>query len=154
MAPERRVEMAPERRVEMAPERRVVMAPERREACGTQNDNTMPYHNLYNNQAYLVPLMEEEEDVEDDSDEEPEQDDARPVVPFARKMVNSVRGSLYDLQHWDKLTPTLNGENTCGILKYTLTRDTRAPYLLLWVSLLLLLIILICLAVTVGIKKR
>jgi len=97
--------------------------------------------------------MEEEEEMEDDSDEEPEQDDARPV-PFARKMVNSVRGSLYDLQHWDKLTPTLNGENTCGILKYTLTRDTRAPYLLLWVSLLLLLIILICLAITVGIKKR
>jgi|688.fasta_scaffold00628_52 hypothetical protein len=150
---ERRVVMAPERRVVMAPERRVVMAPERREACGTQNDNTMPYHNLYNNQAYLVPLMEEEEEMEDDSDEEPEQDDARPV-PFARKMVNSVRGSLYDLQHWDKLTPTLNGENTCGILKYTLTRDTRAPYLLLWVSLLLLLIILICLAITVGIKKR
>lgn len=165
---ERVVMTQPERGAMMVPER-VIVAPERGmmmmgimpstslmgppSTCRMQND-IIPYNNLYDNKAYLLPLMEEEEEGMDEADEETPCEENAPVVPFTRKMVNSVRGSLYDLQHWDKLTPTLNGENTCGILKYTLTRDTRAPYLLLWVSMLLLLIILICLAITIGIKKR
>ena len=158
MAPERGVIMEPQR-VIIAPERRVMMAAPSTSlmaaprTCRVQNERLLPYDNLYNNEAYLLPLMEEEEEGMDEADNDPDEEDA-PAVPFTRKMVNSVRGSLYDLQHWDELTPTLNGENTCGILKYTLTRDTRAPYLLLWVSLMLLLIILICVAITLGIKKR
>lgn len=76
-----------------------------------------------------------------------------PQPDFKRRMLNSVRGSLYDMKHWDELPPTREGRDVGDILKYTLSRDKRAPYLLLWSSLILLLIIMTAFVIKLCMKK-
>ena len=66
---------------------------------------------------------------------------------FPKKMVNSVRGALYDLNNLKELPPTKDGEPFGSVVKYTLTRDNRGGYLLLWTSIVLLVIILLCIAI-------
>ena len=66
---------------------------------------------------------------------------------FVDKMINSVRGARYDWEHRAVLPPTIEGQGRAEVLKYTLTRDQRGAYLLLWVTLLLLVITLICIMI-------
>ena len=69
------------------------------------------------------------------------------------KMINSVRGARYDLQHRAYLPPTIQGYGTVEVIKYTLTRDQRGAYLLLWLTLFLLLIILMCIFIKFLVKN-
>lgn len=71
-----------------------------------------------------------------------------PAAPgFVNKMINSVRGARYDWQHRAVLPPAIQGQGKVEVLKYTLTRDQRGAYLLLWITLLLLVITLICIMI-------
>ena len=59
-------------------------------------------------------------------------------------MVSSIRGTLYDLKHWKQLPPVRARLGTGNTVKYVLTRDFRAVYLLLSVSILVFIIVLVC----------
>lgn len=90
-----------------------------------------------------------------------ENDTSSPVTPpepkqknaFARNMVNSVRGTFYDLAHWKQLPPAVAGESSTKVLAYAVARDDRAGYWMLWYAMLVLIIALIAVAVTLGRKK-
>ena len=72
---------------------------------------------------------------------------------FARNMVNSVRGTVYDLAHWSELPPSASGESSTKVLAYAVTRDSRTGYLMLWYALFTLIVALIGAAVNMGCKK-
>lgn len=76
----------------------------------------------------------------------------RTKVPFLNKMTNSVRGARYDWAHRQALPPTIEGGSTAQVLRYTLTRDQRGGFLLLWVALVLLLIVMICILIKFIVK--
>lgn len=80
-----------------------------------------------------------------------------PVTPakkkppsFLSRMSNSVRGSFYDLKHWNQLPPRLAGEGSGKTLTFVVARDDRLGYLLLWITMIVMLITLIGVAVQVG----
>lgn len=56
---------------------------------------------------------------------------------------NSLRGTLYDLQHWEELPPAVNGESPSTVLKYALTRDGRQMYLLYFICVVVVVILII-----------
>lgn len=70
-----------------------------------------------------------------------------PAKPLVKKMINSVRGSVYDLKNIESLPPSVNGQPMPDVIKYTLTRDKRGGYLLLVVSFVIFIVLLICLSV-------
>ena len=70
-----------------------------------------------------------------------------PPKPLVKKMINSVRGSVYDLQNIKSLPPSMDGQPMPDVIKYTLTRDKRGGYLLLAVSFVIFLVLLIFLSV-------
>ena len=72
---------------------------------------------------------------------------------FSTKMMNSLKGSLYDLKHWDKLAPVKGGASRVNTMNYIMTRDDRLSYLILWIIVIALLITFISLLITVGVKK-
>lgn len=47
------------------------------------------------------------------------------------RVLNSVRGAVYDMQHFGDLPPARSGESPSSVAQYALTRDGRAPYLTL-----------------------
>jgi hypothetical protein len=47
------------------------------------------------------------------------------------RMANSVRGAMYDLQHFNELPPARSGQSPSEVAMFALTRDNRTPYLLL-----------------------
>jgi len=53
---------------------------------------------------------------------------------------NSVRGVLYDMQHKSQLPPAQSGASPSSVTTYTLTRDNRLPYLLIFFTLILILV--------------
>jgi hypothetical protein len=59
-------------------------------------------------------------------------------------VVSSIRGALYDLNHWKQLPPIQARMGTAKTLKYVVTRDFRAVYLLLFVSILVFIAVLVC----------
>jgi hypothetical protein len=65
---------------------------------------------------------------------------------FGKKMVKSVRGSMYDLAHLKELP----ADTTKEAVVFAVTRDDRTGYLLLWVTLVVLMVTLVGLAV--GLK--
>lgn len=65
-------------------------------------------------------------------------------------MANSVRGSFYDLKHWNELPPKVTGQSGTATLNFVVTRDDRLGYLLLWVTMIVMLITLIGVAAQVG----
>jgi hypothetical protein len=69
---------------------------------------------------------------------------------FASRMANSVKGTFYDLKHWNELPPKLAGTPPGSVLSFVVTRENRLGYLLLWVTLIVMLITLIGVAVQVG----
>jgi hypothetical protein len=69
------------------------------------------------------------------------------------RMANSVRGALYDLQHFDELPPAQSGESPSAVTKFALTRDNRTPYLLL-VLILILVICAMCSLARSGTSKK
>lgn len=56
------------------------------------------------------------------------------------RMLNSVRGALYDLQHFNELPPAQNGEAPSSVATFAVTRDNRLPYLFLVVIAVLVLV--------------
>jgi len=65
------------------------------------------------------------------------------------KFVNSLRGALYDLKHWDQLpgkTATDNWKFVCG-------RDDRGSYLLLFVTIIFFLIAILAVAISSAVSK-
>lgn len=73
---------------------------------------------------------------------------------FARNMVNSVRGTFYDLAHWNQLPPTVAGETSGKVLAYAVARDERTGYWMLWYALFTLIVALIGMAVSAGCKSK
>lgn len=73
---------------------------------------------------------------------------------FARNMVNSVRGTFYDLAHWKELPPSVAGESSTKVVAYAVGRDDRTGYWMLWYALFTLLIALIGMAVSIGCKSK
>ena len=69
---------------------------------------------------------------------------------FFKRMANSVRGSFYDLKHWNELPPKVAGESGTATFNFVVTRDDRLGYLLLWVTMIVMLITLIGVAAQVG----
>lgn len=69
---------------------------------------------------------------------------------FAQRMANSVRGSFYDMKHWNQLPPKLAGQSNGATLHYVVSRDDRLGYLLLWITMIVMLITLIGVAVQVA----
>lgn len=59
------------------------------------------------------------------------------------RMMNSVRGAVYDMRNFDKLPPAQAGQPPEQVAKFVLTRDHRGPYLLLVLTLVLVLIALV-----------
>lgn len=55
------------------------------------------------------------------------------------RMANSVRGAMYDLQHFNELPPAQSGQSPGAVAMFAMTRDNRTPYLLLAFILLLVL---------------
>jgi hypothetical protein len=105
-----------------------------------------------------LPPLQKKTDVDED---EPAPGAAAPgaAAPptrgksFARNMVNSVRGTAYDLAHWSELPPASAGESSSKVLAYAVTRDSRTGYLMLWYALFTLLVALIGAAVKLGCKQ-
>jgi hypothetical protein len=73
---------------------------------------------------------------------------------FARNMVNTVRGTFYDLANWKKLPPAQAGESSTKVFAYAVSRDDRTGYWMLWYAVIVMLIALIAVAVTLGTKKK
>lgn len=69
---------------------------------------------------------------------------------FANRMANSVRGSFYDMKHWNQLPPKVAGATNGTTFQYVVSRDDRLGYLLLWITMIVLLITLIGVAVQVS----
>lgn len=65
------------------------------------------------------------------------------AVPISSRTVNSVRGALYDMQHYDQLPPVRSGAPVSNVLSFVVTRDGRFPYILLSVTLVLIVSALI-----------
>lgn len=74
----------------------------------------------------------------------------KPATSFVSRMANSLRGSVYDLKHWNELPPKLHGQSGGKVLSYVVARDDRLGYLLLWITMIVMLITLIGVAVQVG----
>ena len=55
-------------------------------------------------------------------------------------MLNSVRGAMYDLQHFNELPPAQSGEAPSQVAMYALTRDNRLPYILLVITFILIMV--------------
>ena len=64
------------------------------------------------------------------------------------RMMNSARGTMYDLRHFSDLPPAQSGESPTSVTWYTMTRNNRLPYLLL-----LLIMILVLVSVVLGLKS-
>lgn len=47
------------------------------------------------------------------------------------RMMNSVRGAVYDMQHFSELPPAQSGEAPSQVAWYAVSRDNRFPYILL-----------------------
>ncbi len=77
-----------------------------------------------------------------------------PPVPMKKKepnkMMNSVRGALYDMKHWDELP----AEGTKDTLSFVCTRDNRLPYLLLFITIIVLLIALLGVVISFTVKNK
>jgi len=69
------------------------------------------------------------------------------------RMANSVRGALYDLQHFDELPPARSGSSPGAVTTFALTRDNRTPYLLLVLVFVLVLIATVSMVRSLGAKK-
>lgn len=74
----------------------------------------------------------------------------KPARSFASRMANSIKGSAYDLKHWNELPPKLQGESGSKVFSYVVARDDRLGYLLLWITMIVMLITLIGVAVQVS----
>ena len=62
-------------------------------------------------------------------------------IPVAA--ANSLRGTLYDLQHWEELPPAVNGESPGTVFNYAITRDGRQMYLLYFICVVVVVVLLI-----------
>lgn len=63
---------------------------------------------------------------------------------MSTRMLNSVRGALYDLQHFNELPPAQSGEAPSQVAMYALTRDNRLPYILLLITFVLIMVAAVC----------
>ena len=63
---------------------------------------------------------------------------------------NSLRGTVYDLKHWEQLPPALNGEPPSTVYAYAITRDNRQMYLLYILCLVVFIVLLIVLVLKIG----
>lgn len=81
-------------------------------------------------------------------------DDVSQGKRFARNMVNSVRGTFYDLAHWKELPPTQAGASSTKVVAYAVGRDERSGYWMLWYALFTLIVALIGMAVSAGCKSK
>ena len=79
--------------------------------------------------------VEEEEDVE--------QNRKQPLDHMSKRLINAVRGTMYDLKHWDDLPPVRADSTTSESATYILTRDERAYYLSIVVALVIFVIAII-----------
>lgn len=71
---------------------------------------------------------------------------SRPILShIPTRVVNSVRGALYDLQHFNELPPAQSGQSPSNVTWYALSRDNRIPYLLLFTTVVLVIVALISL---------
>ena len=78
-------------------------------------------------------------------------------IPFGMipmRTLNSVRGALYDLKHFNELPAAQNGESPSGVAMFALTRDNRAPYLCIAVVVVLILTAVIILLRNCAVKKK
>lgn len=50
---------------------------------------------------------------------------------LAARVMNSVRGAVYDMKHFGELPPAQSGESPTSVAWYAVSRDDRAPYLTL-----------------------
>lgn len=55
------------------------------------------------------------------------------------RMMNSVRGAMYDLQHFNELPPAQSGDAPSEVAKFAFSRDNRLPYIMLVVICVLML---------------
>ena len=64
-------------------------------------------------------------------------------IPFKYipgRAFNSVRGALYDMQHINELPPAQSGAPPGNVTSFVFTRDGRAPYLIIMVTVILVLV--------------
>ena len=52
-------------------------------------------------------------------------------VPLSTRTVNSVRGALYDLRHYDQLPPVQSGAPVGDVMCFVAFRDGRFPFIIL-----------------------
>ena len=65
------------------------------------------------------------------------------------RMANSLRGALYDMQHFNELPPARSGESPGSVARFVVSRDNRTPYLLL-----VLTFILVLTGVVLGVRSQ
>ena len=86
--------------------------------------------------------------------EEEEQKEKHVLKHTGMRMLNSVRGALYDLQHFNELPPAQRGEAPSSVATFAMTRDNRLPYLFLVVIAVLVLIAVVAAFKTQMSKKQ
>jgi len=67
----------------------------------------------------------------------------RPYKYITSRMMNSVRGAIHDMKHYDELPPAKVGKTPEQVANFVVTRDNRGPYLLLMLMLVLVLVALV-----------
>ena len=75
------------------------------------------------------------------------------VKHITTRMANSVRGALYDLQHFNELPPAQSGQSPAAVTAFALSRDNRTPYLLLVFIFLLVVCAMVSVVRSGGSKK-
>lgn len=75
-----------------------------------------------------------------------------PPPSTAQRLVNSLRGALYDAAHWSELPTAADG--VLPTLTFVTTRDNRGPYLAAWLGMLLLLAVALAVAVSAARRSK
>jgi hypothetical protein len=76
-----------------------------------------------------------------------------PLKHIPLRTLNSVRGALYDMQHFADLPPAQSGASPSAVTYFALTRDGRTPYLLIALTIIIALVAVILFVRSKGRQK-
>lgn len=116
------------------------------------NETTHRVHRVHNNTENSVNTPLDENNHNNLTDATMLNHKPSEYISITDKMYNSIRGSLYDLKHWQQLPPVKNKNSppsTSDIFRYVVTRDNRMGYLVAWLILILILFVLLGLSISV-----